>query len=331
MDIWRWQTLVGILILCLWHIRNIGHPKSFAIAYYYFLISGIITTFFHYKPLNISTLQIDESAAKAVILLLLIPALVMFMSDREFKILKKIIMILAFLNSLILVKFGYGMMGAHSFDTAFIAMVLPAMIPAKWKWHSFIWIGVPIGAILYSTGSTAFLILAACAFVWMLTKKKYLMACSSTSLVIGVGWYVAGNFTSSGRIEAWQYFMEHWFKFFNHYWGTGLGTFQWIGPLMQMKEELLFQDQTSRYFLWMHNDYLQILFEGGIIGLGLFLWVCVDCIRMSRNNTRLLICVVAALASMLTYYPLHWFLTQLWLTSLVRECSENSPVPPKLS
>jgi O-antigen ligase len=73
--------------------------------------------------------------------------------------------------------------------------------------------------------------------------------------------------------DAWKMVQE------NPWFGQGLGTFQWTYPAY----ETVNPDKPARYA---HNDYLQILIETGIVGLGLLLWFFVAVWRVAIRNLK---------------------------------------------
>ncbi len=83
--------------------------------------------------------------------------------------------------------------------------------------------------------------------------------------------------TDRGRIAIWR---DAWKMVEqNPLFGQGLGTFQWTYPAYETVDP----DRPARYA---HNDYLQILIETGIIGLGLLLWFFVSVWRVAVKNLR---------------------------------------------
>lgn len=73
--------------------------------------------------------------------------------------------------------------------------------------------------------------------------------------------------------DAWKMVKE------NPWFGQGLGTFQWTYPAY----ETVNPDKPARYA---HNDYLQILIETGIVGLGLLLWFFGAVWRVAIRNLK---------------------------------------------
>lgn len=325
MDLWRWQMLFGIAVCLIIILVKLwkNYHKIPLLTWTYFMASGLFCLFYEYRPLGISTLQVDESAGKAVILMIIVPIVVLVLKKEFMKYAVSIFQFLALVNAGLVVMNGHGFMNAHSWDTAFIAMILPTMVfritksPITWLPTVF-----SLFAIGYTGGRTAMVVMSACAFAYFLQKKRVFVACiiGSFVLLIGAQFSNESKMFDSPRLNVWPYFMNIYWKYFDPWIGSGIGTFQWIGPLAQQKEQVFLKNGLH---LWMHNDYLQVLFETGIIGLTLMMATVFDCLKRSWKNRELFVTVIATLATMLTYYPFHWFITQVWACLLIRCCYEK--------
>lgn len=110
---------------------------------------------------------------------------------------------------------------------------------------------------------------------------------------------VAKFFDANGRTETWD---TAW-KFFenNGHWpfGYGGGSFNVLGPYLTK--------HTGALWFWMHNDYLQILFEQGVLGAVLITALLFQLLRKSWNTPMFYSLIGAATwatANMPLRYPL---------------------------
>lgn len=95
----------------------------------------------------------------------------------------------------------------------------------------------------------------------------------------GLGWYFLGaKFMSSGdRFMMWELFMSKWAVNPNHwFFGTGFGTF---GVFSKNIQQHFLPSSDKMWWIWLHNDWLQGLFETGIVGLGLMIWLYTAALR----------------------------------------------------
>lgn len=82
---------------------------------------------------------------------------------------------------------------------------------------------------------------------------------------------------SNSRVEVWLAAMKWWSN--NGPWyGTGIGTWEWIGTYLR--------NDANQHFLWAHNDFVQMLVEGGVPGFWLLVAVVCHTLWKLRHNTR---------------------------------------------
>lgn len=86
-----------------------------------------------------------------------------------------------------------------------------------------------------------------------------------TVLCFILGFFKVGHplFFTSGRTHTWAMAWHWWIGEAPHVFGTGLGTTQILMPLIQAHVE----PHTTNWWLWLHNDWFQVLFELGWVGL----------------------------------------------------------------
>lgn len=107
---------------------------------------------------------------------------------------------------------------------------------------------------------------------------------------------------NNGRFDVWREIL-HWNqKNGNFLFGNGLGSAQILIPIIQASDHPTAKG--IEFFLWLHNDWLQIFFEAGFIGLCLVVWVWVQLFRKSYRNPALFASFCAFSAMALFNYPL---------------------------
>jgi O-antigen ligase len=104
--------------------------------------------------------------------------------------------------------------------------------------------------------------------------------------------------------------LEAYFKFFQETvleenlggLGLGLSSFEAVGPLIKVGD---------LNYLFMHNDFAQIFFETGAVGFTYLILASGAYVWSARKNTQLLVTTISILILMITYFPSHFFLSQL--------------------
>jgi O-antigen ligase len=108
-------------------------------------------------------------------------------------------------------------------------------------------------------------------------------------------WWLEGTWSGPEEMGSWAVKANHWI-------GTGAGTFRHLGPEIQIKYHLT----EGKWWPWAHNDWLQILFETGYIGLLSSVWVLVEALKRLYKYSQfgILGSVVAYVVIMCGNYPM---------------------------
>lgn len=310
-DIWRFHHFVGValvvLYLSLFTVRRL-YGWLVGITLGYSLLSSLVL-FQSTKPIwgNLQP-RIDVTSAQAFIYLGLVVAGVSVLSKRGMKNLLKSLAVLSLIDSLLIVFFKYGFFNNPSMDGTFVTLLIPYVASLN------VWL-VPISllGIGFAGETTPYLVLAAMLGTYFFYKNPKLSLLATLNC-LGFGYLFLGpEFLSPrGRFTAWDSFMNWWVGNANPWIGTGYGSFHWIGPAVQ-------ENLRTGYFLFMHNEYLQILFEGGVIGLALSLSLWIYAIVKARFSAVRVSLFAGMSVAMLTQYPLRYFLTQVLVACLLRE------------
>lgn len=306
MDLWRidifWVLIASVLVICS-RIKPFGPGVA---LWGYLLISSLFVFCNPYTEPHDLYNQFTQSTAQAFAEIALFPAMIFMIPSRYFQHWKKAAVLLAVYETCALLVKGYGLMLAPSFDASLIAMILPLAHPVLMFFF--------VIAIIKAKGATAALILFAQLIGMAFNRRAKIKAKLSIALfaislmVVTQG---AAIMQGTGRVQAWQRFFEWWGRE-NHQWlGTGQGTFIWLGPYLDGFKGVI--------FLHMHNDWLQLLFEGGIVGLSLgvvyFIWLLSHAIKKRFWVTVLFGCA----ACMMTYHPWHFVPSILFMLCVARE------------
>jgi hypothetical protein len=225
-----------------------------------------------------------------------------------------------------------GAMNNPAQDGCLLLCMYPiALIREKAPWH----IHASVGAFILATGSsTALAYWGLMMGMWFILSAPVLNFRSRVALsafgcmsVAFVGHMALGSelLNSNGRFNLWQKLYFYW----NHIGtyrlvGTGLGTFSLYGQGIQLQG--MIPGTMMDVFPWAHNEFLQIGFELGLIGLlltilvyGLMILRGVSLYRKGdpRTDSWLLIAVVIFGGTSLTQMNLRFPATTLVLLFLL--------------
>lgn len=192
---------------------------------------------------------------------------------------------------------------AGSFDVALAALYFP-FAP---RWLKVL----TLGTVIMNHSTTALLIMLAQTFALCIKDRASMLRLVAGSAVVLIAVLMLQHdhhgqkislLAGTSRFERWQTYMSFWSSnWFFWLFGTGPGSFMWLAMSMDRFKHPM--------FLWMHSDWLQILFELGAVGFVLAVGVLVRAIRYFWHNPKLLSAVFGSAAFCLTYHPLRYFPT----------------------
>lgn len=146
---------------------------------------------------------------------------------------------------------------------------------------------------------------AICALRLLSWKRATLFIGASAALLAGFGLLASRDafFSSSGRFTMWPIFMQWWAANVDPWLGSGSGSFAVIGPRLSRLAPV-----DMGYYVFIHSDWLQVLFEQGLVGLGILLslyaWLLERSWRRFPCFLALALYGIFALANMPLHYPL---------------------------
>lgn len=217
---------------------------------------------------------------------------------------------LGLINSLFVLKWlipgfdGKGIQLNEAQDGALIACLLPLCFSLR-KRYRWPLIAIFAAAIIVSKSSTAYFGLAVAIGSYIFCKYRRMFEATLFScVVLLLSYYSLGKdfLDGNGRYGVWKISMEFFSKQINHLIGTGPGTFFIYGPQIQLAR---WGNSTPQVFVWMHNEWLQILFELGIIGLVLSILVYISVLLRLRDRPIYFASLVTYGLTALTQMPAH--------------------------
>jgi hypothetical protein len=312
-NVWPLTIFFGLaLIILMWVFRN-PLPLSVKCLWAYVLIRALVAFEFPYPFWGPYTNTFKSTAGQAFAEVLLIPIGAAIFAPYIKKILPYLM-----LFTLGCVWFDWpGLMGALSFNTALTILAVPFL--------NFWLIIAALATMFTHHGSTAVLMTSTQLIPVLLKIKRrpVFLILGTTSLIVlaATAYFHSGAlFDGSERLQVYAHFMRMWSKdWIAIVAGIGPGSFMWISL-----SESRFK---APLFLQMHSDFLQIIFELGVIGFGLALWVFVDAVRRAWERPRILSALFGFYAFTLTYHPLRFFPTAIlsaYIFVKAFECDKKS-------
>jgi hypothetical protein len=303
-DIPRTHQLIGMLLISFipfFFTRRIGILP--ALFWWYCLISSVLVW---QSPWADSPIQfrLDASSPQGYAIALALPIFIFlldeFCFENQNRPLDLIIFCGFFIESLLVIFHGYGFLNANSFSTGVIAATTPYGM-SIWKRNKkamSVYLITGLIAIIMAKGATGIIVLAAGLFTYAMFSRYKLEKVTLALIVMGIGFMTQADqlFSPGGRYVAWKSFMGWWWEHANHWIGTGVGTFEWYGPWIG-------SNFPNEIFLWMHNEFLQLLFEGGYIGYVLGMIMLAVALVRSWKRPGLFATLISFSVCCLTQFP----------------------------
>lgn len=224
---------------------------------------------------------------------------IVYLATKQSKVIELCIAPFALISCLAVWTHTTGLLNAPSFNSAFAALLMP-FVP--------LWVALIILAtVLAHHGSTALLILGAQLLSIAIRKHKFRPYFAGILILLFGIAYLHHNGPLLDGLERLQKYGEY-FDFWSQsntwvFFGAGPGTFMWTSIMMSHFKPPL--------FLQMHSDWLQIIWELGMVGFFLALFTVNQAIDMNQNRPRIFAGILGVIAFGMTYHPLRFAPTAL--------------------
>ena len=200
-----------------------------------------------------------------------------------------------------------GISSVSTLNSVFTASLLPFAPPIFWP--------IILVAIFLCPGALAYAVVGVHLAVLSVRFRGYFIPLGCA--VLGLIWFKRDCIPCSARGEMYQRTWEFFISGSNWISGFGPGSFQTLGPIVQSKF------QPGEYWVALHCDWLQCLFETGFVGLALVLWAYIDMLVLNRNDTSRLSTLLGLGAFACFYHPFRVPAFALVFAVLIFECQQK--------
>jgi hypothetical protein len=298
---WQFSTFAGVLILFLVMPHFRIREYSWKLLFIYLGVLCIYGGFFDPEGPHTSV-QLALQATSLRFLVAMV-ALVSFFKVAEENVknfVKDFFLAVLVADALFILVGGPGIMIGTTLDTLVMAIFLPLWFEGRRTWC----LPMVLGAIFKTVGMASFVALFIHSFLWTWNNRRGLAMFVTGGLLALL--VLIPRFTVAERLmprirDAWSPTFAHWVHHGNFFVGFGPWSFQWLA----VSEKI-----GSWPMLWVHNDWLQILFELGAIGLSLSLIAYARTLWLVRADARAFSIMVCLGFGMFVYSPLQYFVVQ---------------------
>ncbi len=316
---WAFRQTLGLGLLSLFIAQKLKEKFhwSVGLCFLNLSISGIL----HGTKIGLGTESI-----LTVMTLLLFTCVLLFIESSQIRFMLTALVFIAIGNSLIMLyryistsdfENAWWVVTNHSLDASFVALMAPVIILLKLSRKIKVALLMIVSsAVLASKSNTGACVLISFPIFYFLSSKDYkklrlslFVALLAVPVISSV--YGSKLLHDTGRFNAWILMMGFWKKNLSLLFGGGPGSYWVYSSAIQ----------TGHFkFTWMHNDFLQQLFENGIIGLLSCVLLYTIALKRSFNRPYLFSMVVGYGIVSMTLYPSHLFFFQLIAVALIYLC-----------
>lgn len=327
--------MTGVCLISLFFSWKISKYNIIA-AFIFFLISlrATFAAYYPYSPISFlgefKILVLDTAASQSLIFLWSIAIPLLFFKNYKkwmdgFLWLGTFSAFFTFFNLLSGFRTTYGalapvgIMGNCSMDSMFLAMLVPYATHIRARIR-LIFILAAIGSYAYFWHSlTGPIMLGAALAVWLVRNKKW--AYFSLFGLLGIASFYFSkspvNVLLNGRQKM---FAQTWaaFKYLGN-WVFG----NYPGSFITMMPDVEKAYGEKDLYIWAHNEYVQIIFENGFLGLILVLTLYTWMLKRSWKTPWLFSTILGFSLASLTQMPLRLFVTSLFFSTTFFICFEG--------
>lgn len=351
-DHWHSQIMWGQIVVCIW-VAYILYKRTHLLAGLAFVYFTSYSIYCCFRATNFSSPHIDiqsvfdGATARSLLFFLFCTVPFIFMKKEFFPDVLSGLKSFAFINAIVMIFHRFfmtgqpgvaliaatGMIGMDSVDGTFLAIMFPFFIfsESRVREDNHLAALVLIFAMFLAKSSTVFGILCAyvLAFIFFKMKKSLgnllLLVVGGLSVIpVGRLYLESDLLNDNGRHRILVLSLEmlhniasttHGLEKIGKYLlGLGTGSFIVAMRLLQGK---------GAFFAWLHNEFAQVFFEQGIIGLLLLLSVYFYLLWKQRRNLPMWLMILGSGIAMLLQPCFRYFLFAFPLAFLTRLSFEN--------
>lgn len=342
-DRFRFQASLALMGVGILWAKEIADRVKFPLlipALAYFCWNGFNVFATRYSPYKSLSVQFDGPSAHASFLMVLV---VSFFALSRYPVRLKLFRVfemICLLDAVLMIMGHTGVLDNQALDATLIAMIYPSILlrddeiweSAKTKINGLWSLSYyllsrfipPIAVLFFSQSATGvFCLIGGFLAMGLLAWEHHLVRwiyAGGAFLAFVIGYLTQSSrlFSSTGRWGVWEWFVNWIWDTDQFMYGTGMGTFEVLGGAIQRNYG--FDNSNQPFWLYAHNEYLQIAFETGLVGLGLALlpmlflgWVSF------RKRSWTFPALVAIAIGGLSQSPLRILVMSIWVCLIVRE------------